>query len=340
MTRTRTAASRGGSRRKPADRHVGRDRAGTETRREQRELFALVLRGEPNRRGKPYSERTIGAYLDAVDSLARWLTDTAHPTGFDTLTINQLNVYLSEYLAAHTLGGTVTKQGNLRVFLKHLAEEYEGEDLWSDPKRHRYQRQEERPAVLAPDLIAALLKVTSGKGFEDRRDHAIVRVLLIGVRREEAATLRVQDLDLTSAIKSAAVIGLKGRPSRRVPLGDRDVLAIKRWLSHRSRHPRLGSPHEGPLWIADKTGRQLQGNGIYLMLRRRAAQAGYPRHLVRPHLFRHTFAHEFLAAGGAETDLMALAGWRDRSMVQRYGASMAEQRALDAVSRSQFSDRY
>ena len=37
---------------------------------------------------------------------------------------------------------------------------------------------------------------------------------------------------------------------------------------------------------------------------------------------------------------MALAGWRDRSMVLRYGASMAEQRALDAVTRLRFSDRY
>lgn len=161
-----------------------------------------------------------------------------------------------------------------------------------------------------------------------------------GVRRQEVADLSVKDLDLTSAIKTAAVVGLKGRPSRRVPLGNRDVLAIKRWLVHRSRHPKTGSPGAGPLWIAHKSGDRLEGGGIYLMLRRRAAQAGYPHSAIRPHLFRHTFAHEFLASGGAETDLMALAGWRDRSMVLRYGASMAEQRALDAVARSHFSERY
>lgn len=76
------------------------------------------------------------------------------------------------------------------------------------------------------------------------------------------------------------------------------------------------------------------------MLRRRAVQAGYPAETVRPHLFRHSFAHEFLASGGSESDLKALAGWRDRSMVLRYGASMAESRALEAVARSGFSDRY
>jgi hypothetical protein len=40
---------------------------------------------------------------------------------------------------------------------------------WTHPKRNSYGRQEAHPPVLAPDLIAALLKVTSGKTFEDRR---------------------------------------------------------------------------------------------------------------------------------------------------------------------------
>ena len=50
--------------------------------------------------------------------------------------------------------------------------------------------------MLAPALITALLKVTSGKTFEDRRDLALIRVLLSGVRRQEVAELGVEDLDL------------------------------------------------------------------------------------------------------------------------------------------------
>ncbi|GAA1593216.1 hypothetical protein GCM10009789_54050 [Kribbella sancticallisti] len=64
---------------------------GQATRAEQRDLFADTLRAEPSKRGKPYSERTIGAYLDAVDSLGRWLTTTGHPDGFDTMTVAQFN---------------------------------------------------------------------------------------------------------------------------------------------------------------------------------------------------------------------------------------------------------
>lgn len=136
------------------------------------------------------------------------------------------------------------------------------------------------------------------------------------------------------------MIGLKGRPGRRIPLGDRDVLALKRWLNHRARHRRIRSADEGPLWIADKTGAALKGDGIYQMLRRRAVQAGYPPEAVRPHLFRHTMAHEALASGRSEAEVMAVAGWKDRAMVDRYGASMAEQRALAAFAASGFGDRY
>jgi hypothetical protein len=51
-------------------------------------------------------------------------------------------------------------------------------------------------------------------------------------------------------------------------------------------------------------------------------------------------AHEWLSRGGSETDLMALAAWRDRSMVERDGASMAESRAMDAAARTGFADRF
>ncbi|WP_344218704.1 site-specific integrase [Kribbella sancticallisti] len=316
------------------------DTAGRAARAQQRDLFADSLRAENSKRGKPYSERTIGAYLDAVDSLGRWLTKTDHPDGFDTMTIGQFNTYLADYLKGHTLGGTVTKQGNLRMFLKHIAEEYDTDNLWTHPKRNSYGRQEAHPPILVPDLIAALLKVTSGKSFEDRRDHALIRVLLHGPRRTEVTSMQVEHLDLTSVIRTFAVIGLKGRPSRRNELGDRDVLALKRWLNQRARHRRIRSTTEGPLWIAEKTGAALKGDGIYQMLRRRAVQAGYRREAIRPHLFRHTMAHEALASGMSESEVMAKAGWKDRAMVDRYGASMAEQRALEAFARSGFSDRY
>lgn len=69
-------------------------------------------------------------------------------------------------------------------------------------------------------------------------------------------------------------------------------------------------------------------DGIYQMLRRRGEESGI--HNLHPHRFRHTFASDWLASDGSETDLMRLTGWRSRTMLQRYGASAGAKRALDA----------
>jgi integrase len=61
---------------------------------------------------------------------------------------------------------------------------------------------------------------------------------------------------------------------------------------------------------------------------------------MNPHAFRHYFAHSWLAAGGLEGDLMALAGWRSREMLTRYARSTASSRAVAAHKRAGLGDRF
>jgi integrase len=80
----------------------------------------------------------------------------------------------------------------------------------------------------------------------------------------------------------------------------------------------------------------LTDTGIFQMVKRRGREAGLELH---PHLFRHTAAHRWMAAGGSESDLMAISGWRSRQMLQRYGASAAQERAIAAHKRMALGDR-
>ena len=78
-------------------------------------------------------------------------------------------------------------------------------------------------------------------------------------------------------------------------------------------------------------------SGISQMLKRRCLQAGID--LVHPHQLRHTAAHVWMAEGGSETDAMRLFGWKSRQMLERYGASAADERAHAAAKRMSLGDR-
>lgn len=60
---------------------------------------------------------------------------------------------------------------------------------------------------------------------------------------------------------------------------------------------------------------------------------------MHPHVLRHSYAHYYLANGGNEGDLMRSAGWRSRQMLNRYGASMADERAREAGKKNALGDR-
>lgn len=136
----------------------------------QRRYYLMHLRASTNRRGQPYSERTIGAYEDAVTSLDRHLAVIGFVGDYTDLTAEVLNTYFSAYRAAHGQGGTVTKQGNLRPFCTWLAEEFDLPDPYTDRALNRYAWIAEPPPVLAEQIVTDLLAVTKGKSLEDIRD--------------------------------------------------------------------------------------------------------------------------------------------------------------------------
>ena len=149
---------------------------------------------------------------------------------------------------------------------------------------------DERPVPVIPDnTIRHLLSACSGRSFEDRRDTAILFVLIdTGARLSEVADLRL-DEDLDLEFDELHVIG-KGRRGRTLPLGRRAMKALDRYLRARVRHK---DEELHWLWLGPRG--HLTKSGFAQMIRRRCRQAGVEQ--VHPHQFRHTFAHKWAVEG-------------------------------------------
>ena len=256
---------------------------------------------------------------------------------FTACSVDVLNRFFSAYRNSHSQGGTNTRQRNLHHLFTWLALRYDHPDPWTDDMV-RYGPVQSRPSTLDESFIRDLLEVTGGgkaTSFVDARDHAMIRMLTEGVRREELAQQQITDLSEDLITRPfVRVVPLKGArdfsEGRLAPLMMRSAQALTDYLRVRRSHKMARLP---ALWLGSRNRGPMTGSGVYQMLDRRAEEAGYDPQAVHPHMFRHTVANDWLAGGGSEGDLMRLMGWHDRSMVDRYAADMQDQRAFEAKRR-------
>ncbi|MFD1507493.1 tyrosine-type recombinase/integrase [Georgenia yuyongxinii] len=273
---------------------------------------------------------TVTLYADGVTRYLRWCAER------DQLPMSRaaLNLWIAGLLDAGAAPGTARiRQLAVRRFAAWLTA---GGEIPADPFPGVKAPRVEPPLVepLTDDELRALVKTcTVPEGstaavetLHHRRDEAIIRLMFeTAIRSGEVVDLQLDDLDLLGRL--ITIRRGKGGRGRIVPIGQATTEALLAYLGEREEHPLAGT---ADLWLGSR-GKRFGREGLARSPRRRAKRAGV--HGFRPHRLRHTAAHRWLAAGGSESGLMAIAGWTRTDMLVRYTRARASERAAAEARR-------
>ena len=278
------------------------------------------------------SERTRILYGQSVRYFASWLIAQEFEDDLSSFTRDNVLGWLESLRQRQLTDGTIlTRWRGLRRFGNWLLSE---QIIATDPLAGLTVDKPDAPLVpiLNDDELVALVGACKGRAFNDVRDAAVIRLLIdCGLRVSELTGIDLKHLDLNT--ETVQVTG-KGARVRLAYFGAKTGLALDRYLRVRRVHRHAFEP---ALFLGERG--RFTADGVRERLKVRAVTAGLDPATIHPHRFRHTHAHDFLLAGGQERDLKRLMGWRSDSMLERYGASAADQRAREAARRLRRGDR-
>jgi site-specific recombinase XerD len=159
-----------------------------------------------------------------------------------------LEAFLGDLLGRRTAATAATRYKVLRILYRWLEDEDEDEVAVNPMAKMRPPIVPEQPVPVVPeDGLRRLLATCAGKSFEDRRDTALILLLVdVGPRRAELMGLKVADVVFDLGV--LLVLG-KGRRERALPFDRRSAVVLDRYLRVRARHKDAGLPW---LWLGKK----------------------------------------------------------------------------------------
>lgn len=289
------------------------------------DLADLLPSWELHLRAERKSPQTVKSYGDGVRAYLNWCAANDKPAVLDR---RQLREFIDGLLTAGAKPATaVARHLAVRRFSAWLAEEGEQD---TDPLLGLHSPKLDNPVTepLTDDQLRAMLKACRGPDLRDKRDEALVRLMFTtGARAGEVVALQVADLNLRTDPPTAIIRRGKGGKGRVIPLAVEAAAAIDKYMRVRRSHRLKDDP---ALWLGDR-GKHFSYDALHKTLCMRAEMAGIPG--FHPHKLRHTAAHRWLARGGSESGLMAVAGWTRPDMLLRYTKAQASVRAAEEAQR-------
>ncbi len=271
---------------------------------------------------KGRAPRTVEAYRR---DLARWVTflegqyrDSPASSKNDPLF---LRVYLrqrsEEGVSNRSLARFISSLSSFQKFLQGRPS--------LKPYVFRLPRMKYRPDL--PGFVSqkeAVRMLQHGNARDDKKSYFYLRDFMMisllyatGVRREELARMKLSDLDAGQGLMS--VIG-KGNKARLVPVGDKTLEDLKRYLPLRDDFA-LKWNSQTPALFLNRSGGPLTVRSVDRLVKKFALAEGID---LTPHTLRHSFATHLLENGADLMLIKEVLGHASLSTTQKYTHITAE----------------
>ncbi len=281
------------------------------------EQFLQHLRIEKNA-----SEHTIRGYAADLEQFRSFLLSAELHIDEETKDISvekidplAIRAYLSFLYRKQKKSSLARKLAAQRSFFRYLIGE--NRIALSPADRVATPKQEKNlPSFLPVDEVFSLLGAPDKSSTWGARDQAILETLYsCGIRVGELVGLSDGDIDFSLGILK--VFG-KGRKERIVPIGEKALEALKRYLPLRDQvlSRRGGKKRGAPIYINPRGGR-LTTRTVARIVHKYLLKCGLGKK-ISPHGLRHSFATHLLDAGADLRGIQEMLGHASLSTTQRY----------------------
>ena len=260
------------------------------------------------------SEKTCIGYGSDLRFFAAYLKDHGIENAAD-VTREDIVAFLAVEREKGMKGSTRARRtAAIRMFFRHLKERHliraNPSDLMDAPKKALAL-----PRVLSEEEVFAMLDEVKGEDPISLRDRAILEVMYgCGLRVSELCELKREDIVADGEL--LRILG-KGSKERIVPIGGAAGRALTAYLEGSRESFARGDLAEGHIFLT-RLGRPFTRQGVFKIVRTRAAAVGIAADRVSPHVLRHCFASHMLSHGADIRAIQELLGHADIGTTQVY----------------------
>lgn len=262
---------------------------------------------------KGQSENTVVSYGADLRAFARFLAARGKAEA-SAVTHDDIVAFLADERERGFAGSTrLRRTAAIRELFRYLVARrlvpHDPTELLASPRKALVL-----PRVLSEAEVFAMLDAVKGDEPREIRDRALLELMYgSGLRVSELCGLKLEDIVADGEL--VHVVG-KGAKERVVPIGGAAGRALTAYCDGaRAAFARdLGQTHI----FLTRLGRPFTRQGVFKVIRQRAAAVGIAQERISPHVLRHCFASHLLEHGADIRAIQEMLGHADIGTTQVY----------------------